>query len=118
MGIFDKLLMTDEEKEQARQLNQIGYINALNTHNWELQQKLQVAENAQRQSQEELGLFLIKIGDRGYYVCEAVAKEIEKLRGALTAILNDAGYHNPMRMTTEISDKILEDAAGALHGQA
>ena len=43
------------------------------------------------------------------------AEKIEKLRKALTAILNDAGYHNPMRMTTEISDKILEDAAGALH---
>ena len=110
--------MTEEEKEQSRQLNQISYINALNTHNWELQQKVQMltAQNAQRQSQEELGLFLIKIDDRGYYVCEAVAKEIEKLRGALTAILNDVGYHNPMRMTTEISDKILEDAAGALDG--
>ena len=47
MGIFDKLVMTDEEKEQARQLNQIGYINALNTHNWELQQKVMMlnAEN-------------------------------------------------------------------------
>jgi hypothetical protein len=39
----------------------------------------------------------------------------EKLRNALTSILNDAGYHNPMRMTTEISDKVLEDAAGALN---
>ena len=45
MGIFDKLLMTDEEKEQSRQLNRISYINALNTHNQELQQRLQVAEN-------------------------------------------------------------------------
>lgn len=41
--------------------------------------------------------------------------ENEKLRQALTAILNDVGYHNPMRMTTEISDKVLEDAAGVLH---
>ena len=45
-----------------------------------------------------------------------VAVENDKLRKALKAILNDAGYHNPMRMTTEISDKILEDAAGALDG--
>lgn len=44
-----------------------------------------------------------------------VAVENDKLRKALKAILDDAGYHNPMRMTTEISDKILEDAAGALH---
>lgn len=42
MGVFDKLSMTDEEKEQARQLNEIGYINALNTHNQELQQKVQM----------------------------------------------------------------------------
>jgi len=42
--------------------------------------------------------------------------ENERLRKALTAILNDVSYHNPMRMTTEISDKILEDAAGALDG--
>ena len=48
MGIFDKLLMTEEEKEQSRQLNQISYINALHTHNWELQQKVMMlnAENA------------------------------------------------------------------------
>ena len=46
---------------------------------------------------------------------ERLRAEIEKMRGALTAILNDVGYHNPMRMTTEISDKILEDAAGALN---
>jgi len=39
--------MTEEEKEQSRQLNQISYINALNTHNWELQQKVMMlnAEN-------------------------------------------------------------------------
>ena len=43
------------------------------------------------------------------------AVKSEKLWKALKAILNDAGYHNPMRMTTEISDKILEDAAGALN---
>lgn len=46
---------------------------------------------------------------------ERLRAENEKLREALTAILNDVGYHNPTRMTTEISDKILEDAAGALH---
>ncbi len=45
----------------------------------------------------------------------ALRAENEKLREALKSILNDVGYHNPMRMTTEISDKILEDAAGALH---
>jgi hypothetical protein len=87
MGIFDKLLMTDEEKEQTRQLNQISYINALNTHNQEFQQKVMAltAQNAQNQYPEELGLFLIKIGDRGYYVCEAVWKEIETLREELSA---------------------------------
>lgn len=47
---------------------------------------------------------------------EKLRAENEKLRKALTSILNDVGYHNPMRMTTEISDKILEDAAGALNG--
>lgn len=46
---------------------------------------------------------------------ERLRAENEKLREALKSILNDVGYHNPMRMTTEISDKILEDAAGALH---
>ena len=44
-----------------------------------------------------------------------VSDENAKLREALKSILNDAGYHNQMRMTTEISDKILEDAAGALN---
>lgn len=47
---------------------------------------------------------------------EKLRAENEKLREALKSILNDVGYHNPMRMTTEISDKILEDAAGALNG--
>ena len=47
---------------------------------------------------------------------ERLRAENEKLREALKSILNDVGYHNPMRMTTEISDKILEDAAGALNG--
>jgi hypothetical protein len=46
---------------------------------------------------------------------EELRAENERLRNALTAILNDVGYHNPTRMTTEISDKILEDAVGALH---
>ena len=46
---------------------------------------------------------------------ERLRAENEKLREALKSILNDAGYHNQMRMTTEISDKILEDAAGALN---
>ena len=46
---------------------------------------------------------------------ERLCAENEKLREALKSILNDVGYHNPMRMTTEISDKILEDAAGALN---
>ena len=46
---------------------------------------------------------------------ERLRAENENLRNALTSILNDVGYHNPMRMTTEISDKILEDAAGALN---
>ncbi len=46
---------------------------------------------------------------------DSLRAENAKLREALTAILNCVGYHNPMRMTTEISDKILEDAAGALH---
>lgn len=46
---------------------------------------------------------------------ERLRAENEKLRKALTAILNDKGYYNPMTMTTEISDKVLEDAAGALH---
>ena len=47
MGIFDKLLMTDEEKEQLQRLNNMSYVNALNTHNWELQQKVMMlnAEN-------------------------------------------------------------------------
>ena len=49
---------------------------------------------------------------------ERLRAENDKLREALTAILNDVGFHNPTRMTTEISDKVLEDAAGALHGQA
>ena len=47
---------------------------------------------------------------------ERLRAENEKLRKALTAILNDKGYYNPMTMTTEISDKVLEDAAGALNG--
>lgn len=46
---------------------------------------------------------------------ERLRAENEKLREALKSILNDVGYHNPIRMTTEISDKILEDAAGALN---
>lgn len=46
---------------------------------------------------------------------ERLQSENDKLRKALKAILNDVGYKNPMRMTTEISDKILEDAAGALN---
>lgn len=51
------------------------------------------------------------------YICKInkLVDEREALKKALRAILNDAGYHNPMRMTTEISDKILEDAAGALN---
>ncbi len=56
MGIFDKLVMTDEEKEQARQLNEIGYINALNTHNQELQQKVLMltATNEELHKQAEM----------------------------------------------------------------
>lgn len=46
---------------------------------------------------------------------ERLLAENEKLRKVIKSILNDVGYHNPMRMTTEISDKVLEDAAGALH---
>lgn len=46
---------------------------------------------------------------------EELRAENEKLRKALTAILNDVGFHNPTRMTTEISDKVLENAAGALN---
>ena len=42
-------------------------------------------------------------------------KENELLRKALTAIVNDVGFHNPMRMTTEISDKLLYEAAGVLN---
>lgn len=86
MGIFDKLWTGADEDEQARQLNQISYINALNTHNWELQQKVMMltAQNAQNQYPEQLGLFFVKIGDKGYYVCEAVWKEIETLREALS----------------------------------
>jgi hypothetical protein len=52
------------------------------------------AENEKlHQSQEQLGLFFVKIGDRGYYVCEAVWKEIVTLREALKpfadAVLKD-----------------------------
>ena len=46
---------------------------------------------------------------------ERLLAENEKLRKALTAIVNEVGFHNPTRMTTEISDKVLEDAVGALH---
>lgn len=56
MGVFDKLVMTDEEKEQARQLNKISYINALNTHNQELQQKVLMltATNEELHKQAEM----------------------------------------------------------------
>ena len=46
---------------------------------------------------------------------ESLRAENERLRNALTAIVNEVGFHNPTRMTTEISDKVLEDAVGALH---
>lgn len=38
---------TDEQKDASIQLNNIGTINALNTHNWELQRKVMMlnAEN-------------------------------------------------------------------------
>ena len=42
-------------------------------------------------------------------------KENERLRKVLTAIVNEVGYHNPMRMTTEISDKVLFEAAEVLY---
>ena len=46
---------------------------------------------------------------------ERLRAENAELRQALTAILNDVGYHNPMRMTTEISDKVLFEAKAALN---
>ncbi len=43
------------------------------------------------------------------------ADEIERLRNALSNIVNEVGFHNPMRMTTEISDKVLFEAVGVLN---
>lgn len=44
------------------------------------------------------------------------ADEIEKLRKALKDILEDATNRNPVRMTFEVSDKVLVEAEGALNG--
>ena len=60
------------EREQEAHLRTIADYNRAAVENEKLHQSL-----------EQLGLFFVKIGDRGYYVCEAVAKEIEKLREAL-----------------------------------
>ena len=46
---------------------------------------------------------------------ERLRAENDKLRNALFAIVNEVGFHNPMRMTTEISDKVLFEAAGVLN---
>ena len=59
-------------REQEAHLRTIADYNRAAVENEKLHQSL-----------EQLGLFFVKIGDRGYYVCEAVAKEIEKLREAL-----------------------------------
>jgi hypothetical protein len=63
-------LMTEEEKvnmkindpfeEQSRQLNQISYINALNTHNWELQQKVMMLNAENERLREALKPFAEK----------------------------------------------------------
>lgn len=43
------------------------------------------------------------------------ADEIECLRKALKNILDDATNRNPVRMTFEVSDKVLVEAEAALH---
>ena len=46
---------------------------------------------------------------------ERLLNENDKLRNALFAIVNEVGFHNPTRMTTEISDKLLYEAVGLLN---
>jgi predicted RNase H-like nuclease (RuvC/YqgF family) len=55
--------MTEEEKEQSRQLNQISYINALNTHNWELQQKVMMLNAENERLREALKPFADAVTD-------------------------------------------------------
>ncbi len=47
---------------------------------------------------------------------ERLRSENERLRKALKAILDDAADRNPVRMTFEVSDKVLVEAEGALNG--
>lgn len=46
---------------------------------------------------------------------EELKAENERLRKALKDILDDATDRNPVRMTFEVSDKVLVEAEGALH---
>lgn len=39
-------------------------------------------------TEDQLGLFCVKIGNRGYYVCEAVASHISELKAAVKPLAN------------------------------
>ena len=72
-------------REAAIRIDQIereqeAHLETIADYNWAA-----VENEKLHQSQEQLGLFFVKIGDRGYYVCEAVWKEIVTLREALSA---------------------------------
>ncbi len=56
---------TDEQKDASIQLNNIGTINALNTHNWELQQKIQMLNAENAKLREALHSFVVAFEFQG-----------------------------------------------------
>lgn len=107
MGIFDKLLMTEEEKEQARQLNQIGYINALNTHNWELQQKVLMltAANEELHKQAEINGRLLTENAELRVENETLRRDVK------TAVMGDSAELQDVKRENEKMRKALKPFA-------
>jgi hypothetical protein len=108
MGIFDKLVMTEEEKDQARQLNQISHTNMLQTHNWELQQKVQMLDAEiiyLRAENEKLlaGADLLDTDERDAIALQALKSSYENIAYSHRDSIDeeDRRYHQDMLDTLD-----------------
>lgn len=78
--------MTDEQKDATMQLNNINMIEALNRHNWELQQKViaLTAENEHLRKALKLFADCITLSDCGHEIIKNIsAEDIYAAREAL-----------------------------------